>query len=88
MSPSEDPPPPPVPMRPPGLVARVLVWLTAAYKAMVSPFLPPACRFTPTCSEYARQALLKHGALRGTGLALWRICRCHPFCEGGHDPVP
>lgn len=46
------------------------------------------CRFTPTCSQYAIAAIEKHGALRGAGLALWRIFRCNPFCAGGYDPVP
>jgi putative membrane protein insertion efficiency factor len=57
------------------------------YKAIVSPFLPPACRFEPTCSEYAREAVDKHGAVKGTWLGLKRILRCQPFCKGGHDPV-
>jgi len=57
------------------------------YKTFLSPFLPPACRFTPTCSEYAAQAVEKHGAFRGTWLATKRILRCQPFCRGGHDPV-
>lgn len=57
------------------------------YKTLISPFLPPACRFTPTCSEYAMQAVEKYGAIRGTWLAFKRILRCQPFCQGGHDPV-
>ena len=57
------------------------------YKAMISPFLAPACRFEPTCSDYARQAIEKYGALRGTWMGAKRIFRCQPFCEGGHDPV-
>ncbi|MCD9186270.1 MAG: membrane protein insertion efficiency factor YidD [Pyrinomonadaceae bacterium] len=57
------------------------------YKTLISPFLPPACRFTPTCSEYAMQAVEKYGAIRGTWMAFKRILRCQPFCEGGHDPV-
>lgn len=61
--------------------------LLDVYKAMVSPFLPPACRFEPTCSEYARQAVEKYGALKGTWLGVKRLLRCQPFCEGGHDPV-
>lgn len=61
--------------------------LLGVYKAIVSPFLPPACRFEPTCSEYARQAVQKYGALRGTWMGLKRILRCQPFCQGGHDPV-
>jgi uncharacterized protein len=61
--------------------------LLGVYKAVVSPFLPPACRFEPTCSEYARQAVEKYGASRGTWMGLKRILRCQPFCKGGHDPV-
>jgi putative membrane protein insertion efficiency factor len=61
--------------------------LLGIYKAVVSPLLPPACRFDPTCSEYTRQAVEKYGALRGTWMGLKRILRCQPFCKGGHDPV-
>jgi putative membrane protein insertion efficiency factor len=61
--------------------------LLGIYKAMVSPFLPPACRFEPTCSEYARQAVEKYGALKGTWMGIKRILRCQPLCKGGHDPV-
>ena len=61
--------------------------LLGVYKAIVSPFLPPACRFEPTCSEYAEQAVGKYGALHGTWMAAKRIVRCQPFCKGGHDPV-
>jgi uncharacterized protein len=61
--------------------------LLGVYKAMISPFLPPACRFEPTCSEYAKQAVEKYGAVKGTWLGVKRILRCHPFCKGGHDPV-
>jgi putative membrane protein insertion efficiency factor len=57
------------------------------YKTFISPFLPPACRFTPSCSEYAMQAVEKHGAIRGTWAATKRILRCQPFCAGGYDPV-
>ena len=58
------------------------------YQLLVSPWLPPSCRFSPTCSEYTRQALLKYGILRGTWLALRRLSRCHPLGSGGYDPVP
>lgn len=61
--------------------------LLGVYKAMVSPFLPPACRFEPSCSEYAREAIEKYGAMRGMWMGLKRLLRCQPFCEGGHDPV-
>ena len=58
------------------------------YQLLVSPWLPASCRFTPTCSEYARQSLLKHGIPAGIRLALRRLARCHPFGSGGYDPVP
>ncbi len=57
------------------------------YKTLLSPLFPPACRFTPTCSEYAAQAVEKYGAIGGTWLGLKRILRCQPFCRGGRDPV-
>ncbi len=66
----------------------LLIFVIKVYKAVLSPLLPPACRFLPTCSEYALEAVKKHGALKGTYLALRRILRCHPLCEGGFDPVP
>ena len=59
-----------------------------AYKRFVSPLLPPACRFEPTCSEYAADAVELHGIARGSALALARLARCHPFSRGGFDPVP
>lgn len=61
--------------------------LLGVYKAAVSPFFPPACRFEPTCSEYTRQAVEKYGAAKGTWMGIKRILRCQPFCKGGHDPV-
>jgi hypothetical protein len=61
--------------------------LLKLYKTFLSPFLPPSCRFTPTCSEYAMEAVEKHGAIKGSWLGVKRICRCQPLCEGGHDPV-
>ncbi|HEX9941478.1 MAG TPA: membrane protein insertion efficiency factor YidD [Thermoanaerobaculia bacterium] len=66
-------------------MTRLLIFLLAAYKRRVSPLLPSACRFTPTCSEYARLALLKHGLWRGSALAAGRLLRCHPFHPGGID---
>ena len=57
------------------------------YKTVVSPWLPPACRFTPTCSEYASEAIQEYGLLRGTGRALSRLLRCHPLHHGGFDPL-
>jgi putative membrane protein insertion efficiency factor len=59
-----------------------------AYKRVVSPLLPPACRFHPTCSAYAAEAVERHGVARGAVLAAWRLLRCHPWSEGGFDPVP
>lgn len=69
------------------LMKYFLIDILRLYKALLSPFLPSACRFTPTCSEYAVQAVGKYGALGGTWLAVKRILRCQPFCRGGHDPV-
>ena len=71
-----------------GPIARALAAGLRMYKLVASPLMPPACRFTPTCSEYARDAILLHGAGRGLVLAARRLARCHPFHEGGHDPVP
>lgn len=68
-----------------GLLVLPMVRLLELYKRRLSPLLPPACRFTPTCSEYARLALLKHGLARGGALAAGRLCRCHPFHPGGVD---
>ena len=66
----------------------VLVILITLYQKLLSPWLPPSCRYTPTCSQYAREALLKHGLFRGLLLAARRLSRCHPFHAGGYDPVP
>lgn len=66
----------------------VLMAPIKAYRLLLSPWLGSQCRFEPTCSLYALQALEHHGAWRGTALAGWRIMRCHPWCRGGHDPVP
>jgi putative membrane protein insertion efficiency factor len=65
----------------------VALVILKAYKAIVSPWLGPACRFTPTCSDYAGEAIKRYGVLRGVGKALMRLLRCHPFCRGGWDPV-
>lgn len=72
----------------PSLPARLLIVLVQAYRLLLSPWLGSSCRFTPTCSAYALQALQAHGALAGGWLATRRILRCHPWCAGGHDPVP
>lgn len=66
----------------------VLVLPILFYQKCITPFTPPSCRFTPTCSEYARQALLKYGPIKGLLLALWRILRCNPWGGSGYDPVP
>jgi putative membrane protein insertion efficiency factor len=63
-------------------------FVIVAYQRTVSPWLPRACRFAPTCSEYARQAVLEHGLTRGSWLAVTRLARCHPFNPGGYDPPP
>jgi uncharacterized protein len=70
------------------LPQRLLIVLVQAYRLLLSPWLGSACRFEPTCSNYALQALQSHGAARGSYLTLRRLARCHPWCEGGHDPVP
>jgi hypothetical protein len=67
---------------------KLLAKLLRGYKRIVSPLLPPACRFHPTCSEYAAEAIDVHGALKGSVLAVGRIVRCNPWSEGGFDPVP
>ncbi len=66
---------------------RLLTFWLRAYKRLVSPWLPPACRYVPTCSEYALEAVERHGMLRGALLAVGRVLRCHPFVRGGYDPV-
>ena len=69
------------------IVKKVLIWLIRAYKLVISPMLLPSCRFTPTCSQYAIDAIEMHGVIRGSYLAVLRILRCHPFNRGGYDPV-
>jgi putative membrane protein insertion efficiency factor len=66
----------------------VLLFLIRVYRAAISPLLGPRCRFEPSCSAYAEEALRTHGVVRGLGLAIWRLGRCHPFARGGIDPVP
>lgn len=66
----------------------MLMGLVKAYRLLLSPWLGSACRFEPTCSVYALQALQQHGAMMGSYLTLHRLVRCQPFCDGGHDPVP
>jgi len=65
----------------------VLVTLLKFYKATISPVLPPACRFIPTCSEYALEAIERYGAIHGAWMSVRRLLRCHPFHPGGYDPV-
>jgi putative membrane protein insertion efficiency factor len=70
------------------LPKRALLWLIRFYRAAISPHHQPCCRFTPTCSQYALEAVEKYGAVKGGCLALGRILRCNPLCKGGYDPVP
>ena len=70
------------------LAQHLLVGLIRGYQLLLSPFIGNQCRFTPTCSQYAREAVEKHGAIKGSWLAVRRISRCHPWHPGGHDPVP
>jgi uncharacterized protein len=65
----------------------VALQLLRAYKWAISPLFPPSCRYVPTCSEYAMEAVERYGALRGGMMAALRLLRCHPFAKGGHDPV-
>ncbi len=70
------------------LLTKLLLLPIWFYQHCISPFTPPSCRFTPTCSEYARQALMKYGPVKGTWLACKRLLRCHPWGGSGYDPVP
>lgn len=70
------------------IFATILILPIRFYQYCISPLFPPTCRFTPTCSEYAIQAIRKHGALKGLLLAIKRICKCHPWGGKGYDPVP
>ena len=70
------------------MIANAISQLIRGYRYFISPFLGSACRFHPSCSEYAQQALHRHGAIRGGGLAMTRLSRCHPWHPGGDDPVP
>lgn len=65
----------------------VVLQLLRAYKWAISPLFPPACRYIPTCSDYATEAVDRYGALRGMGMTFLRLLRCHPFAQGGYDPV-
>ena len=70
------------------LPQRLLIVLVKGYRLLLSPWLGSSCRFNPTCSAYSLQALQQHGAAAGSYLTVRRLARCHPWCEGGHDPVP
>ena len=70
------------------LIQQLLLGLIQVYRYTLSPFLGQRCRFHPSCSAYAAEALTRYGPLRGTWLAIKRVLRCHPFHPGGHDPVP
>ena len=70
------------------LPQQILVGLVKSYRLLLSPWLGSACRFEPTCSVYAIKALEQHGAVAGTTLTLYRLVRCQPWCQAGHDPVP
>lgn len=70
------------------LLARSLILVLRIYSAVVSPLVPPHCRFAPSCSRYAGDAIRLHGAVKGTVLAVTRVARCHPWSPGGVDPVP
>lgn len=69
-------------------MGNILLWIIKLYRCFLSPFLPISCRFNPTCSEYAIEAIKKQGLVIGLFLTLKRLLRCHPFNEGGDDPVP
>ena len=70
------------------MLRKSMIGLVKGYNLLVSPFLPPSCRYTPTCSAYMVEAIEKHGAFRGLWMGSRRILRCHPWHEGGYDPVP
>jgi putative membrane protein insertion efficiency factor len=67
--------------------AIVLLFIRT-YQRIISPMLPPSCRFYPSCSQYGYEAIARYGLIKGGGLTVWRVLRCNPFCQGGYDPVP
>ena len=69
-------------------MARVLMWMIRAYQVVLSPFFGQQCRFYPTCSQYALEAINRHGVIVGSYYATRRLMRCHPWHSGGHDPIP
>lgn len=70
------------------MMARLLISIVKAYQLVLSPFFGQQCRFYPTCSQYSVEAIQKHGALLGSYYTVRRLSRCHPWCDGGHDPIP
>jgi putative membrane protein insertion efficiency factor len=80
--------PPLLPQSAPSPVAWLALLSIALYRKVLSPLLPPACRFVPSCSEYGYEAVARYGILAGGRMAIWRILRCNPFGSGGYDPVP
>lgn len=74
--------------QPKGLVSRFLIGFVKGYRLIISPMLGANCRYIPTCSSYAIEAISLHGPLKGTAMSAWRIVRCNPFSKGGYDPVP
>ncbi|MCF6262415.1 MAG: membrane protein insertion efficiency factor YidD [Xanthomonadales bacterium] len=70
------------------MIKRMLQGLIRGYQRWISPMLGPHCRFTPSCSQYASEAIERYGAIKGSWLAIKRLLRCQPLCKGGHDPVP
>jgi uncharacterized protein len=70
------------------MLKLLLIGLVRFYQVLISPFIPPCCRFYPSCSHYAIEALERHGAVRGLWLTVWRLLRCQPWSQGGYDPVP
>ncbi|MCO6017172.1 MULTISPECIES: membrane protein insertion efficiency factor YidD [Carnobacterium] len=70
------------------MLKKILIGFVQFYQKFISPMFPPSCRYTPTCSSYMIQSIERFGAIKGTGMGIWRILRCHPFVKGGYDPVP
>lgn len=71
-----------------GALTEVALFLIRGYRLVISPLFPPSCRYTPTCSAYTLEAVERHGAWRGLGMGMRRVTRCHPWHDGGYDPVP
>jgi uncharacterized protein len=70
------------------MIRRSVVFLITLYQRLISPLFAPRCRFYPSCSEYAKEVVTRHGVLKGGGLAVWRLLRCGPWTKGGFDPAP